>query len=146
MQTWSGRRAVTGIVNGAKLALLHEEKVLCYLRDELPQIPFPGMWDLPGGGREGEETARDCALRELKEEFGLVLPAERLIWERSYPSPHVPGKVGVFFVGHIDPAEIRSIRFGNEGQFWRMMQVEEFLNHPNAVPYLKARLQEYLLG
>lgn len=144
MQTRSGRRAVTGLVNGAKVALLYEGLLLCYLRDDLPHIPFPGMWDLPGGGREGTESARDCVLRELEEEFGLILPPERLIWERSYPSVHLPGAVGVFFAGNIAAAEIAAIRFGSEGQFWRMMPVAEFMAHPQAVSYLQTRLRDYL--
>ncbi|MGL4309292.1 MAG: NUDIX hydrolase [Paracoccaceae bacterium] len=135
---------MTAIINGAKLALLHEDRVLTYRRDDFATIPFPDHWDLPGGGREGDETARDCALRELAEEFGIHLPPERLLWERAYPSVHVPGRIGVFFAGQINASEIAAIRFGSEGQHWQMMPVVEFLTHTRAVPYLQARLREYL--
>nr|WP_231692828.1 NUDIX domain-containing protein [Vibrio campbellii] len=33
-------------------------------------MSYPNYWDLPGGGREGNETPEDCALRELKENSG----------------------------------------------------------------------------
>ncbi len=33
--------------------------------------PFKGMWAIPGGFMEGDETAEETALRELKEETGL---------------------------------------------------------------------------
>jgi 8-oxo-dGTP diphosphatase len=56
---------------GCKLALLDGERVLVYTRDDRPDIQFPGMLDLPGGGREGNESPEDCVLRELEEEFGL---------------------------------------------------------------------------
>jgi 8-oxo-dGTP diphosphatase len=56
---------------GAKIALLLDGHVLTYLRDDFPHLPWPAYWDLPGGGREGDEGPVDCALRELEEEFGM---------------------------------------------------------------------------
>lgn len=35
-------------------------------------------WDLPKGGREQHESDQEAALRELREETGIVLPAESL--------------------------------------------------------------------
>ena len=39
---------------GCKLVLVHETRLLTYLRDDKPGLNWAGMWDLPGGGREGE--------------------------------------------------------------------------------------------
>ena len=47
-------------------------RVLLQLRDDLPHIPFPNTWCIPGGMREPGESAVDCAVRELEEELGLV--------------------------------------------------------------------------
>ena len=41
---------------GAKLALFIGADLLTILRDDRPDIPFPGHWDFPGGGREGGES------------------------------------------------------------------------------------------
>lgn len=35
------------------------------------KAPFVGMWAIPGGFMEGEETVEETALRELKEETGI---------------------------------------------------------------------------
>ena len=42
---------------GAKVALLCGDRILTYQRDTRPGLPWPGLWDLPGGGREMSESA-----------------------------------------------------------------------------------------
>ena len=51
---------------GAKLAILVGDRIITILRDDIPTIPWPGHWDLPGGAREGAETPEETVLRELK--------------------------------------------------------------------------------
>lgn len=124
---------------GAKAALFCGASVLTYLRDDKPGLPWPCRWDLPGGGREGEEAPEECLLRELHEEFGLRLTPDRLVWRRVFPSMVEDGKTSVFFGGWLTRHEIGSIRFGDEGQGWELMPVEGFLRHPQAVPELQRR-------
>ncbi|MES2433215.1 MAG: NUDIX hydrolase [Pseudomonadota bacterium] len=125
---------------GCKAALLCGDALLTYLRDDKPGLPWPAMWDLPGGGREADETAEACLLRELHEEFGLILPPERLIWRRVWPSMMDSARPSVFFAGRITLDEIAAIRFGDEGQYWQMMVVADYLSHPQAVPELQRRV------
>ncbi|BEO69431.1 NUDIX domain-containing protein [Serratia marcescens] len=132
------------LFSGAKLALLSNGLILVYKRDAKPEIDYPGYWDLPGGGREGNETPQNCALRELSEEFSLLFSGDRIKWMQSYPSLKPGRSQAWFLVGCITQEEISSIRFGDEGQYWTMMEIEKFLNHPMAVPYLKTRLIDYL--
>lgn len=124
---------------GAKAALFCGASVLTYLRDETPGLRWPGFWDLPGGGREGDEGPEDCLLRELWEEFGLRLTPDRLIWRRVFPSMVAEGRTSVFFGGRLDRGEIGRIRFGDEGQGWELMPVAAFLAHGQAVPELQRR-------
>ena len=128
---------------GCKLAYLLDDKLLVYLRDHLPTIPFPGHWDLPGGGREGDESPEACILRELSEEFAITLPRTRLLYKRAYAN-HTNNSQSFFFAAQGTQAEIDKIRFGTEGQHWRMMPINEFISHKNAVPPLVARLNDYL--
>jgi 8-oxo-dGTP diphosphatase len=46
---------------------------LLYLRDNKPDIPFPGYWDLIGGHVEEGETPEEALVREVKEELDLDL-------------------------------------------------------------------------
>lgn len=124
---------------GAKAALFCQGRLLVYLRDTHPGLPWPGHWDLPGGGREGDETPEDCLLREVEEEFGLRLPVTRLEWRVELPSMLHPGRKSWFFSAHLTAAEIAAIRFGNEGQRWEMMALADWLAHPQGVPDLQRR-------
>ena len=49
-------------------------KLLVYLRDNKPEIPFPNHWDFFCGHVEEEETPEQALARELKEELGIALP------------------------------------------------------------------------
>lgn len=120
--------------NGAKLLLTHGDRLLTCLRDDRPDIPFPAHWDLPGGGREGQETPVKCALRELDEEFGLHLSPQALTG-RAFPSHSAPGLMSWLFAGQISAAQIAAIRFGDEGQGWCMMPVADYLTHPRAIAH-----------
>ena len=52
---------------GAKIALYLGDRLVVIQRDDRPDIPFPGFWDLPGGGREAGETPFECVRRECGE-------------------------------------------------------------------------------
>lgn len=124
---------------GAKAALFCGPAILTLQRDDRPDLPWPGRWDLPGGGREGEETAEACLLRELEEEFGLRLPVERLVWRHVFPSITDPRRASVFFGGFLFVSEVEAVRFGAEGQGWALMPLAQFLAHDRAVPEMQRR-------
>ncbi len=128
---------------GTKIALMRGKDLIVYLRDEKPGIPWPGMWDLPGGGREGDETPVACALREVEEEFGLRIGAGRVRRLTRYAA-QAGGLDTWFCVAEVTAAEVTGIRFGDEGQYWTLMPVSDFLDHDNAVPVLQTRLRAAL--
>lgn len=129
--------------NGTKIALLCGDKMVAYLRDNKPGIPFPGMWDIPGGGREGDETPIECGLREVEEEFGLRLEAADVLLIERHQS--LTGGLDNYFCAiQITEADVAVVQFGNEGQRWEMMRVTDFVNHERAVPHLRDRLRAIL--
>lgn len=128
---------------GAKLAALCDDALLVYRRDDRPDIPFPGLLDLPGGGREGDESPADCALRELAEEFGLRLAADRVHYARAYLLGD-GATTSWFLAVRIDADEVAAVRFGDEGQDWALMPAADFIADADAVPRLRDWLEQYL--
>jgi 8-oxo-dGTP diphosphatase len=126
---------------GAKLAALVDGHILTYRRDHKPGILWPGLIDLPGGGREGGESPAACVLRELDEEFGIALPGSRIWWARPFPALDAPGRTGWFFAAHITAADVAAIRFGDEGHSPTLLPVADFLAAADAVTPLQQRLR-----
>ncbi len=127
---------------GTKLVMLIGSRLLTILRDDKATIPWPGFWDLPGGGREGTESPEACVLRELQEELGLSLPAKVLTWKKAVPSHLVPGKISWYFAAHLPETAAREVVFGDEGQEWRLVPPEWFINHPKSVPHFRPLVRE----
>jgi 8-oxo-dGTP diphosphatase len=125
---------------GAKLVLLIGDRLLTLLRDDIPGIVYPGWWDMPGGGREGGESAEACVLRETREEFGLVLGEGDLAWRAVFDSPTTGGEA-VWFAARLPAAAAHDIVFGDEGQGWRLMDPAAWLEHPRAIPHFKSRVR-----
>lgn len=58
---------------GAGIILLNKKnQVLLLLRDNKADIPFPNMWDIPGGRVEHNESPEFTVRREMFEELGIV--------------------------------------------------------------------------
>jgi 8-oxo-dGTP diphosphatase len=122
---------------GAKLLLFLGPQIVVLRRDEKPDIPWPGRLDLPGGGREGRESAEACVLRETFEEIGLVLDVRDLVWQGRF-------KRGVFFAAHLPEDTAQKIVFGSEGQGWLLMTPTEYVQHPKAIPHFADMVRRYL--
>ena len=129
---------------GCKIALFCGDKLLTILRDDKSNIPYPNTWELPGGGREGDESPFECVAREVYEELGIHLIEECLLWSKVYPSMLFEGKESVFLVGKLRQEQFDSIVFGDEGQGYKLMSIEEFLSSDKVVPQLQDRVRDYL--
>lgn len=65
--------------SGSSIIFLNSRnQVLLLLRDDKPEIPFPNMWDLPGGHVEPDETPFECIVREMLEEIETDVSTSRL--------------------------------------------------------------------
>lgn len=71
--------------------------------------PFEGMWALPGGFIEMDETCEDAVVRELKEETNLVVPELHQMVTFSSVKRDPRGRtISVFYVGfaQLDDSEV----------------------------------------
>jgi len=128
--------------DGAKLALIVRGALIVILRDDIPTISWPGHWDFPGGGRDGDETPLACVMRELREELDLTLNPDLVCWEHLSPNGH--RQPTWFFVAQWDDLDLATVRLGDEGQRWQLMTTADYLAHPLAIPRLAQRLSLWL--
>ncbi len=129
---------------GCKIALICDGQILTILRDDKEDIPWPNMWELPGGGREGNETPFECVAREVYEELSIQLSKADVIWFQIYPSMLDGNKKSVFLVGRFTQEQFESIIFGDEGQGYKLVSFEEFLTSDRVVPQLQERVRDYV--
>lgn len=129
---------------GCKIALICDGLILTILRDDNPTIPWPNLWELPGGGREGDESPFECVAREVFEELGIHLTEDNLLGSKVYPSMLFERKQSVFMVSQLSQEQFDSIVFGDEGQGYKLMSIDEFLGSDKVVPQLQERLKDYL--
>ena len=131
---------------GCKISLICGDRILTILRDNKENIPWPNTWELPGGGREGDETPFECAAREVYEELKIQLSKEDIVWSRIYPSMLDENKNSVFLVGKLTQEQFDGIVFGDEGQGYKLVRLEEFLASDRIVPQLQERVRDYVEG
>ncbi len=108
--------------------LLNDDgNVLLQLRDNKPNLSFPGAWTLLAGSAEAGEEPLAAMRRELEEEIEYA--PEKLHFFTMY---HHSGIEDYVFVGYIDMSEERLNRQLHEGQrvqFFTPREVKE-LNLP----------------
>ena len=93
---------------------------------------------MPGGARDPGESPVDCVLRETREEIGVSLTEDALAWGHGFDNR---GRLSWLFLARLEMVQIGSLRFGDEGVGWTLFSVDDFLNHPKAVPQLQYRLR-----
>ncbi|EBA13776.1 NUDIX hydrolase [Roseobacter sp. CCS2] len=135
---------MSGPHDGAKVALFLGDRIVSILRDNLDHIPYPNLWDLPGGARDPGESPFDTVARETREEVGLVLPRSAIVWESAFPANDNAGKWVAFFVARLPATSVADIVFGNEGQRWALYDLDRFIDLPNRVPPYGARLRRWM--
>lgn len=69
----------------ARVVLLNQANEVFLLNTHFdPEVRLPPRWITPGGGIDAGETVLDAAIRELREETGLLVSPEQLgeqIWQ-----------------------------------------------------------------
>ena len=72
--------------------------------------PETNYYYLPGGGTWPREKIEDCLVREVKEETGLDVRAERLLWVRDFLEiPPFIHAIEIFFLASIVGGEFKPV-------------------------------------
>ncbi|SQF66130.1 NUDIX hydrolase [Streptococcus dysgalactiae subsp. equisimilis] len=69
---------------------------------------------------------------------------DAVVWERVYPGLVNPDSQAVFLVAFMNQDMIDHIAFGDEGQGYQLMAIDDFLADDRVIPQLKVRLTDYL--
>ena len=77
------------------MILIDDNKLLLVKRG---REPFKGEWAVPGGRIEDNETAEECAKREMKEETGLEVEPVRLVGIYSDPKRDPRGIIAAAYL------------------------------------------------
>jgi 8-oxo-dGTP diphosphatase len=129
--------------HGVKIAILVEDNLIVFLRDNRANLFNANMWDFPGGGREGDESPIECAIREVHEELSLTLSNSDIAWQKTFPAQKDPNQRAYFMVAAITADRVNNLTL-QEGQKWRLMSVPEFLSSDDVIPALKERFRVFL--
>ena len=71
--------------SGSSIIFVNDKnKILLFLRDDKPGLPYRNMWDVPGGHVEENETPKECIIREMKEEINLDLKDFQLLCQTEF--------------------------------------------------------------
>jgi len=124
----------------AAIALLIdlEGRYLLQQRDSIPEIFYPGHWGFFGGTIEPGETEVQAVRREIREETGLSIAADRLRYfsRFSFDFARAGGDVIArsFYEAVVTEEEIAAIRLG-EGSGFGLLTASEALHAYKLTPY-----------
>jgi 8-oxo-dGTP diphosphatase len=125
--------------SGTKVILEYEGRILAYQRTDDPGIPFPGRWDLFGGGLEPDDASLlACGVREVGEELGIGDIELEMI--EVVESAYTPGRLLGRAYGRLTARQVGGIIF-SEGQTFGLFTPEE-IAELDFVP----ELQEFVLA
>jgi 8-oxo-dGTP diphosphatase len=127
---------------GVKGLVYIGDDILVYRRDTKTNL-FPLYIDVPGGGPKDGETPFDTFRREVKEEFGLDVVPEDIVYVRCYDGVFEIGKHSYFPVAKLPREAKNQIKFGDEGTEYMIMPIEKYLSLGDDWPYYRKHTLDY---
>ncbi len=107
-----------------------------------------GRWTLPGGWADVNQTASECAVREVLEESGYVVRAEKLalLHDRGRQGHHPAGPFSIYKLFFLcTPLEDAPVATGpnietSDARFWAEHEIPAELSTGRVLPHQIARL------
>lgn len=114
-------------------AIIKENKVLAMQRSK--EMTLPGMWELPGGKIEANESEEEALVREIKEELNIQIEILDYVNEASYPYDFGTVSLKVY-TAEIVAGEI-SLEEHSDGRWLAAKELEEVNWAPVDIPAVK---------
>lgn len=117
-------------------------RVLCQLRDDIPDIIFPGLWTCcPGGTVEEGEVPKEAAIREMREEFEIEICSIKLLTTFSL-SNEFSGNYYIYSAKLFSLEKLLKCNEGQKAEFFSPEQALELRQHPISLNILKIYLAD----
>lgn len=123
--------AVKGIIK-------KDGKILAVRRSDVDDHK-PGVWEMPGGGVDQEESPQEALKREILEETGLIVTVGKPFNVFSFKKDTGEFKVGITFVCEYVSGEVK---ISEEHSEYRWIEPKEFAELPS-IPSLYEEIAWY---
>jgi len=118
-----------------------QNKILCQLRDDTPEIQFPGFWTCsPGGHIETGENPNEAIIRELREEFEIEVEHLKKLTVIHETNKNTQGTYHAFTADLASPLDQLRCNEGQKACFYSPEKVLKLRLHPVSLKIFK----EYL--
>lgn len=131
------------LFHGVKGLIRVADKIIVVRRDT-KTMKYQLQLDLPGGGREGNESPFETLKREIRETLGINLGPDDIAFSVRYDNPSGHAQDTFFLVTKELTLDPHKINFGEKGLMYSFMTMHEFIKRPDAVEKQKGRIINYL--
>jgi mutator protein MutT len=127
---------LTGNDAVAAILILEDGRYVMQLRDEKPDIWYPGHWGCFGGGVEPGETPEGALTRELEEEIELAPRAAEYFTRFDFDMTNLglTQYYRMYYLVRLTSSELTRLRI-HEGREVRAFDGDQLLKNERITPY-----------
>ena len=124
------RPSVSPVFAGA-VVIASDGRILCQLRDNKPDIIYPGYWSCtPGGHVEEGELPQDAIVRELFEEFEIKIAGLKQLATLVEMEGDISGTYHAFSANLASPMDQIVCNEGIKAEFFSIDDAIKLPQHP----------------